>query len=281
MPVHLLPPSSYLGPIIGQRPPRTEALTHHANVLRPDGVVVETVVKLFPRTAAGTEGMQLVNELVGHLLCEAWGVPAPPNAGTITLQRAQLRQLPLWKHLSGKHVVAWWSERVAAESLNAQFHLDELQARKALHRHHVEAFAKHIAQFPQCADIVAFDDIIANVDRNAGNLLGPVGQRFIAIDHGHALTGPDWQRAHLNAEQAFTNKIKDILVDMGQWTLPMASRAVAKVDAIEKHAPHAIQTVAAALDGVLGADDLAAVVTFLGARSSRTPATARRLGTLA
>ena len=62
------------------------------------------------------------------------------------------------------------------------------------------------------ADALAFDDLIANRDRNAGNLLvGAPGEVWL-IDHGKAFTGPAWRPEHLDPTVVTRNDIARELV---------------------------------------------------------------------
>lgn len=44
----------------------------------------------------------------------------------------------------------------------------------------------------QSPSIIALDDLIANTDRNLGNLLRTRKGQYILIDHGRVLDGVNW-----------------------------------------------------------------------------------------
>jgi len=56
-------------------------------------------------------------------------------------------------------------------------------------------------------DVAVFDEWLANIDRNAGNLLVHSPEEFWLIDHGHCLTGPNWKSGDLDPFGQFQNRL--------------------------------------------------------------------------
>ena len=55
------------------------------------------------------------------------------------------------------------------------------------------------AHWPEWTSAAAFDELIANADRNTGNLLIGAPDDVWLIDHTHAITGESWTSAGLEA----------------------------------------------------------------------------------
>jgi len=55
------------------------------------------------------------------------------------------------------------------------------------------ALARRLLGGVKLPSLIAVDQLIANIDRNLGNLVFIGQDSFVAIDHGHALHGPAWQ----------------------------------------------------------------------------------------
>jgi hypothetical protein len=67
--------------------------------------------------------------------------------------------------------------------------------------------AAEIRAWSYFAQVICFDEWIANYDRHPGNLLFGDPDRFLLIDHGHAFTGPNWTISSLIANQNHSNQL--------------------------------------------------------------------------
>lgn len=70
-----------------------------------------------------------------------------------------------------------------------------------------EMLRQALTSWPGCGEAVAFDTWVANVDRNAGNLLYGQNGMHILIDHGRCLTGPKWVVSDLAPASAYENRL--------------------------------------------------------------------------
>lgn len=279
--IHHLPESSYLGPVAGQRLPKSANTTHIGSVLLPDGKIVEAVVKAFP-APGGCESRQLLNEYIAHFLAERWGYFVPTNVGTVRLTRRKWATLPMWKCLPRcTHATVWWSQLMSLDSAAARLNLEALQDRQPLFRQALESAAADLAACPDLPSVIAFDDVLANINRHPGNVLGPSGKRLMVIDHDQALTGPMWAPEHLVPNASFDNRLMNFIAQFSQWNLPLSSRAVAALDTIEKHASKTLDALDANLSEILPDKERMAVVAFLSARCKRNEKAAQRLGQIA
>jgi hypothetical protein len=72
-----------------------------------------------------------------------------------------------------------------------------------------------IHAWPDYGAAFSFDTWVANIDRHAGNLLIDGAGEIWLIDHGYALTGPDWKPSDLVSNARFRNRFAD-------WVPPAA-----------------------------------------------------------
>lgn len=281
MPIHHLPATSYAGQTAKQDLPDTATATHRGNVLLPDGRIIEAVIKVFP-PEKGQPTRDAINEFIGYWLAEKWGFPVPPNAGTLQLKRAACSELGFWRRMQGRRqVTAWWSESVPSASINQRLNLVELERRGALHGPVLDALMDELAKAPAIADAIAFDDLTANVDRNPGNLLGPVGERYLLIDHGRILTGHTWQPPDLaDPVKRFPNWLRDTLDSRGRYWMPTRHRAALKIEALRDSAIAVLPALDAELRDLLNDTDRGAVVAFLTRRCTADIPAKQRVGAL-
>jgi len=200
MPIHLLDKTSYkgrVGPTVYQglgtdlykearlEIPGEDEFAHAHLKLYQDG----KTDKQMPYPFRG-----MINELVGYLLAEAACLSVPENAGFIDLDGQ------IW----------WWSQMADRKSLNATLEYeDELDDQiKAILVTRMKAIA---LLFPDLKKIIAFDNLIANIDRNTGNVL-PGEHDTILIDHGLCLTGATWTPTSLR--DSINNRFPNVLSDL-------------------------------------------------------------------
>jgi hypothetical protein len=163
--------------------------TYRGQVLLEDGSTRLAILK-------DLDNKQLANELLASVLAKSIGLPTPD----VYLAEADTSALALSKgpKTSGG--------RVCLASIDA----------KAPNLRYVVNKANDAAKEKICSDLlawagfgslIAFDTWVANVDRNAGNLLiGGAGVYWL-IDHGHCLTGTAWGASHLKADGSYRNKM--------------------------------------------------------------------------
>lgn|GEM_PF-3190167 len=271
-----LPGSAYEGPI-RLNTLRTSALTHEAWIRPQDGAALRSVVKIY-RPMGASHTRELLNEFVGHYLAERLEFAAPKPVGTITIVRRQWPKLNFWRELpkGTREVVAWWSAKVSSPSIKARFDLEEMEGRHPLFTGIMEKIRAELLASVSAPGIVAFDELIANVDRNVGNLLGPVNERYLLIDHGQCLTGPTWEIADLTTGKSCKNVLRLLLGD-DRMPLNFKSAAAAMFDRIQPLWPATIAGLKAELGDLLSSSEVDAVVEFLNDRARRETA-GRRMG---
>lgn len=87
-----------------------------------------------------------------------------------------------------------------------------------------------LLDWKQIHDAAVFDDWIANIDRNQGNLLVGGEDDFVMIDHGRALGAPG--SVPSNFKVCFTNMLAQVVIDHGRdiGTAKLRKQASATVE---------------------------------------------------
>ena len=75
-----------------------------------------------------------------------------------------------------------------------------------------EKLSSMLQSWPDFRRATFFDELIANTDRHLGNILFEKKDKFWLIDHGHALTGPQWSIQSLQYNVQVRNKLLEIAV---------------------------------------------------------------------
>lgn len=142
-------------------------------------------------------GRQLVNELLSSTVGRAVGLPIPQGY-LLKVFPSDLPDSVVLKKQNGE-VLAFGTRDVGQPSLKRRIKKDGNSVLSVLFR-----------DWKEWDEAVIFDDWIANVDRNPGNLLiGSPGEVWL-IDHGHSFTGPEWKEADLIPDKIFPNKLGDL-----------------------------------------------------------------------
>jgi hypothetical protein len=151
----------------------------------------------------------LANEVVGYILAQRYGLqqPYPACIARVPLKRLDLAALPrchAWLRDLAKvtdHYPAFCTRSLSAPTPWAYF------GEKA-----VEAMLDELRRWPNAVRAMAFDDIIANVDRNLRNLLRTGECEYALIDHGRLVADDGhWTAAHLDPTHHSRNKLLDTL----------------------------------------------------------------------
>jgi len=116
--------------------------------------------------------------------------------------------------------------------------------------------------------IGALDELIANADRNIGNLLVREGG-FEVIDHGLILGGSNWEPVTLppTYDRAVDNKVLMVLGSEAE-KLPFKSGLMAAYDKLVSDLPRAVEDLCNELNGLIDSDELEAIKAYLIARST-------------
>lgn len=181
-------------------------------------------VKFYPdRIASDILHRGLVNEIVGHVLGAELGACVPDSAGLIVLPPNCLASRPQWV-ASSDHapLVGWWSKDMARPSLKAHYHIPDKPTAK--HESVLRKAFEELAASPEIHQAIALDSLLANVDRNIGNLLRKAKGRYVLIDHGKCLTGDGWRAENLDPTAEYPNTLSWIAHQVSHsWQLNSAT----------------------------------------------------------
>lgn len=268
MPLKLLTEDHYRGSRKGSVVSDGQSAHTHIALLDIDdsGKPARCYVKLYPDVFAGREHRGIVNEIVGHVLASAMGAPVPTRAGLIALQGDQLADLPSWATRQSQ-LVAWWVQDVASPSLRAFYSLSDLsQAAEAIQKK-LNDVRKELLKSDQIYLIVALDDLIANIDRNIGNLLRLKKGDYVLIDHGLCLTSDFWIHTDLDPRVDYRNCLTDLLGQEAQF-LPFKHATVKAHENLVKNIEPAMQALLKWLPYAVEAVESSAIEGFIRSRAS-------------
>lgn len=94
---------------------------------------------------------------------------------------------------------------MASPSLKAYYRLPDVPT--PAHAAILKAAFEELAASPEVHQAIALDSLLANVDRNIGNLLRKSKGRYVLIDHGKCLTGDNWKPDSLDPFAEYPNKV--------------------------------------------------------------------------
>jgi len=247
---------------LGPSPDGQDGSSHYALVEFADGVERRVFVKLYP------DQLKILNELTGHILAAAAGHAVPEKAAVVYVPVERLPDpCPKWVHeRAPQPTPAWCSTVIPNDSL------------KIFYNANIKPIRTELADSEKAPSIVAFDDWLANIDRNVGNLLRIGKGDYALIDHGCILNDERWTEAQPDVTATYRNKIRDILGQVAD-TLPFKNSAY---DAASAHHP-ALRRAWPGLDrwwSILDDSSRARIEAFLDRRSQDADALKRRLGLL-
>jgi len=164
-------------------------------------------VKLYPDLAGQSRG--LINEVVGYVLADRFGLPQPPKA---CLLRVPLKKLDL-ASLPKQHS---WVKALAKETPTYPAFCTEAVSKPTPWQHYGEhaaaAMTADVRAWPEHLKALAFDEIIANVDRHMNNLLRIDESHYALIDHGRLVAGDGhWSAPQLDPALQAVNRLLYIL----------------------------------------------------------------------
>lgn len=188
--IKFLPPENYKSFLKGADD-GVSGLTHLAEVIWDDNIERNTWVKRY----SGDKERSLINELVSFILGSALGLPMPERAGLLMLETKVLHEnivntLSEVDRYRG-YTFAWVSQDLGGT--NVRLELDRNPTTQSIM---IKYLMTDLRNWKSLANMLAFDDLVLNTDRNMGNLIQLPNKEFCLIDHGEALNG-QWQENDL------------------------------------------------------------------------------------
>jgi len=151
------------------------------------------------------DGRQVVNEAVCTTIGRAAGLPIPPGF----LVRVRPSDIPESTILQsfGNEIVTFATKAIGYPDLRRKINAASFHFRQ-----------KFLSSWPEWDSAMVFDEWVANIDRNEGNLLvGGSGDVWL-IDHSHAFTGHTWKPADLIPNKLYKNMLA--MFQIPNLTLP-------------------------------------------------------------
>lgn len=160
--------------------------TWKADIYAESGPTVAYVKMLQPQ--------QVISEVVCALTGIALGLNIP-KPFLVYVDRANLDQSTKW------NAKETWRICFGSEDEKHDSFKQVLMQKGA-----TNALINQLLNWSSFKETAWFDEWTANIDRHGGNLLFD-GANFWLIDHGHALTGPNWTPADLLPDKQVANKL--------------------------------------------------------------------------
>lgn len=231
-------------------------------------------VILCPATGNTVDNRAVQAEAIGYALASAMGFSVPPTAGVIVLEKNQLpadilraiRSMPGAD--SQEDYLCWFSQDASQNSLKQRV-LDTTLPENILKKR-LKGIADDLLKDPDTPRVIAFDDWLANSDRNLGNLLSaPDGMAL--IDHERIFDYPNWTPGALGSSGAPTsNKILTFLDSNHHGfsaALPRQSaRAMAYSSFKARFSSVGSSAVLSSLERLLPKEDIDAILGLIGSR---------------
>lgn len=235
-------------------------------------------IKAYPVKHGDRDHSGLLNEAIGYVMAQELGIAVPKFAGFIAINNEEFPVKPEWMESEGV-TVAWFSLDERGASLKSLIPIPPGTPRPLLEaklRQLVDALASNVEQ---AARMIAFDDVLANTDRNTGNII-KTGTQLIAIDHGIIFGSPAWLPEEIDPSLEYENKLLSLLGATGEL-LPFKAQIVAQHAALSADAPDAVDVLSEILLDELNLSDsiVNAISGFISGR--RNTEIAKRIGMLA
>ena len=218
MPVELLNEGAYRTYLEPVEIPGQESI-HIARVEFGDGEVKRAYVKFY-----SGQGRGLVNEVTGHLLAESLGMRVPRKVAILFVPKKDVLSPPSWMKANTEDTYpAWCCEDMASPSIKFFVGLGNAGSSTSDGYAHIR---EELVKSKQTPAILAFDDWVANIDRNVGNILRLGMGDYALIDHGQISGGRHWSCPTLqDVNRKFPNILKQLLNEKAE-TLPFQSQVV-------------------------------------------------------
>lgn len=191
--------------------------TKKASILWDDGVARKSYVKVYkPEERC----RKLCNETIGYILGKSLNILQPEMAALMPIPDFIKPEFSNITDINSGEPIWAWVTSECGDSLKSQFRIKSNPQTNELDKNNKFIFEclNFLIKKDGLSEIIAFDDLIANNDRNLGNLIitqdGSVG----IIDHGEILGQIDWlQHLHLLlSDQYFRNIVLEIVFNRSE-----------------------------------------------------------------
>ncbi|WP_261457909.1 hypothetical protein [Serratia fonticola] len=248
--------------ILGQPAEGQMAFTYLCLVEWPDGIVRQSYVKIF----AYEKRIGIFNEILGYLLTKASDLPVPPKAGILILPEGLLQMVGV-----PVSPIAFVTSKVAGNSPSSYYLIQDMCRFSAL-RSILDGWGK-------LHKTIAFDEWVANQDRNLGNLIIDSNGQVTLIDHSNMPVDLVWDPIDLTADLVPVNRLEQVFRSLP--TLPQKMDIVDGANGQSEALDVALGEILYWCDKLLNKHAKEALVSFLSQRATFSRARlGKRLGIL-
>lgn len=152
---------------------------------------------------------RLFNEILAYTLAHHLHIKQPPRAAVIILPLTKFREnnwpIPHWIPDNVDRIPAWCTEESPSRSISYIYKTENL-----IRQHYLQIFQSCKNWY---GTVSAFDEWLANTDRNGGNILKLSSNVYSIIDHGRIFNNLDFS-ALINTNISSRNIMRN-LVELG------------------------------------------------------------------
>jgi hypothetical protein len=139
------------------------------------------------------DSLGLVNEVTGYILAKHSGLPVPDKAGLIKINLENYPELPDCNPVA-------FVMTAAPGTTPVSYYNDEAME-------YCKRLIDLVAQWAKISETLAFDDWLANEDRNIGNLLVTNSGDVTLIDHSNLPITLNWNASQLDPNHSAVSKL--------------------------------------------------------------------------
>ncbi|MGF1748244.1 hypothetical protein [Vibrio cionasavignyae] len=182
------------------------AETHECEIEWTDGSITRAYVKRY----STTRQLALTNEITGYIVANGCDLPVPNHIGFIQLPSTCFPA-------SHGNYIDWCfvASTVAGTTPKSVFSPANIA--------HSKTLLDLVANWNKIESVVAFDDWVANQDRNMGNLVVQDKQNIFLIDHGNLPVKLNWDISDLDPTMEAKSILMSMLYKFGCVPLPVKS----------------------------------------------------------
>lgn len=180
--------------------------THICNINWNDGKTTRAYVKRFK----SNEQLGLLNEITGYILARHSQLPVPLRAGLIKINPLAFKDSSLFGEW------AFVISEVSGVTPGSYYSNGALTECKSL--------MDLVASWSKVCDTIAFDDWIANEDRNLGNLVVAGRDNIFLIDHSNIPFVLNWTAQMLDPQRESKNALASNLWALQSTPLPVKAK---------------------------------------------------------
>lgn len=197
MHIEIKPSSDFNSVKIVRAPDGAMAETFSCNINWGNNIDSRSYVKCFSKA----KKIAISNEITGYILAKVSGLPVPEKCALITLPQEILDE---FKARTGEECFEYGFAMMMAtgSTPNAIIKMHSPDTEFA-----TSIFMDALNKWPQTAKLIAFDEWVANEDRNLGNFIIAPSNNIIVIDHSNLPFVMLWDCGDLVNDKAYVNKL--------------------------------------------------------------------------